>query len=61
MPVIRYFIVEQVRQVKISCNTPEQAAAVATHVFNNDIFATDPAISIQSPVRVTQLNVTEDR
>jgi len=61
MPVIRYFIVEQVRQTKISCDTPEQAAALATHLFNGDIVAIKSGVSVQSPVRVIGLNVTEDR
>ncbi len=58
MPEIRYYIVTQEREAKVSANTPGEAAQFAEAVFNDK--ATDLPAQLLTPIRDRDLVVRED-
>lgn len=60
MPEIRYYIVRQTREIKISANDVTEAAIRARNVFNDSLEPADK-IQIQQYIRVIDLNIREDR
>lgn len=61
MPEVRYFIVEQTRQVKILANSPIDAGRLAQAAFGGQVETTGVTGSILTPVREISLSVEEDR
>ena len=60
MPEIRYYEVIQERQIRISANSPADAAARAERVFSNTELPED-RIEVQQKPREIYLSVREDR
>lgn len=62
MPELRYYTVTQEREVKVSANTPIEAAEIANVIFNGTIQEGDQSVAhhIVSPVRERELVARED-
>jgi hypothetical protein len=59
MPELRYYLVTQVREVKVSATNPTDASILATRVFNNEKLPEDQ-INVQQWPRETELTIRED-
>jgi hypothetical protein len=61
MPEIRYYTVTQEREVKVSANSPVEAAQIADAAFKGEIQPDDLVVQyITRPVRDRDLVVRED-
>lgn len=61
MPEIRYYTVTQEREVKVTANSPLEAAQIADAAFKGEISVGDLTnVHIQKPVRERGLVVQED-
>lgn len=59
MPEIRYYTVTQEREVKISANSPIDAANLADRIFSDTKLPEDQ-INILQPIRIRAIDVRED-
>lgn len=61
MPEIRNYTVTQVREVKITANTPLEAAELADKAFKGEEIDPSPgsASRVRAPIRERDLNVRE--
>jgi len=59
MPAIRYFTVEQTREVRVSASTPTEAALLADRVFSGTKEDKD-RLNVRSKVMETNLTVREE-
>lgn len=61
MPEIRYYTVTQERQVKVSANSPVDAARIADAVFHDQTIDTaEVPAQLLTPIRDRDLVVRED-
>lgn len=61
MPELRYYTVTQEREVKVSANSPIEAAQIADAAFKGVIQKDDPSgPGITNPVRERDITVRED-
>ena len=59
MPEIRYYTVTQEREVKVSANSPIDAANLAQRIFS-DTKKPEDQINIVQPIRERSIDVRED-
>jgi hypothetical protein len=59
LPELRYYTVTQEREVKVSANSPIDAAVLANRVFTDTKHPEDQ-INVQTPIRERGLTVRED-
>lgn len=59
LPEIRYYTVTQEREIKVSANSPIDAAVLANRVFSNTKYPEDQ-VNVKMPIRERALNVRED-
>ena len=61
MPELRYYTVTQEREVKVSANSPIEAAQIASVAFSDEVEKRDLVVThITNPVRDRDLVVRED-